>query len=464
VTIIHGDCIEAMQAMDAESVDSICTDPPYGLEFMGKEWDRLKVDRSRPDPTGKSVSPFYRPGWGNSKTSASTLDSQAWHQRWAEAAYRVAKPSAYLLAFGGTRTVHRMTVALEDAGWIIRDMLVWGYASGFPKSKASLKPAWEPIVMARKPGPLRMLAIDECRIPIDDDGDGNLNRAGKEYRAEAGGLVYGGGRGFTADMPTTTFYHAAGRWPANVILTATEDGRAIFDGGIEGVVGGGTVEATRSVRVRAGSVIGNGNTHGEFVSSRDSVGGYDDSGTYSRFFLLPKADRGDREPALYPFCTCETVKLGAWQRQGRRQPVQTGSTSRARGISEATSEGGNGSLTMWSGSSTSDPSPLDSRSTTSTETSKTTGSPTSKPSIPSPISDSTPAARSSTASGGSGAESASYTDPSPLNGSTSPPKAGPSTDGAGHATSARSSRPSVCAECGKEVMPSRAARINAHPT
>src|SRR6185369_17542432 len=94
---------------------------------------------------------------------------QAWSQQWAEAAYRVAKPSAYLLAFGGTRTVHRMTVAIEDAGWIIRDMLVWTYASGFPKSKASLKPAWEPIVMARKPGPLRMLAIDECRIGTGGD-------------------------------------------------------------------------------------------------------------------------------------------------------------------------------------------------------------------------------------------------------------------------------------------------------
>ena len=71
---------------------------------------------------------------------------------------------------GGTRTVHRLTSALEDAGWIIRDMLVWAYATGFPKSKASLKPSWEPIVMARKAGALRDLAIDECRLPTDGEG------------------------------------------------------------------------------------------------------------------------------------------------------------------------------------------------------------------------------------------------------------------------------------------------------
>ena len=79
-------------------------------------------------------------------------------------ALRVTKPGGYLLAFGGTRTHHRLVCALEDAGWIIRDELDWIYASGFPKGKANLKPAHEPIVLARKPGPLRPLAIDECRI------------------------------------------------------------------------------------------------------------------------------------------------------------------------------------------------------------------------------------------------------------------------------------------------------------
>ncbi len=252
--IHHGDCIDVMHEMAPESVDAIVTDPPYNIGFMGKAWD-----------TGHG------------------------HGPWAEAAYRVAKPSAYLLAFGGTRTVHRMTVALEDAGWIIRDMLVWGYASGFPKSKASLKPAWEPIVMARKPGPLRMLAIDECRIPTDETG-GNMNRAGKEYRGEAGGTVYGNGRGFTADMPTTTFYDPLGRWPANIVLSDP-----IFDGGIEGVVGGG-----ETLRAWTAPSSGKYDASGYHLTPPEGEHGplYGDTGTYSRFFLIPKAARSDREPVL----------------------------------------------------------------------------------------------------------------------------------------------------------------------
>jgi hypothetical protein len=97
--IIHADCRDAMRAMDADSVDSIVSDPPYGLSFMGKEWDH-----------GVPSVEF-----------------------WLEA-YRVAKPGAYLLAFGGSRTYHRLTCAIEDAGFEIRDCLQWLYASGFPKS------------------------------------------------------------------------------------------------------------------------------------------------------------------------------------------------------------------------------------------------------------------------------------------------------------------------------------------
>ena len=95
----HGDCREVMQAMEPESIDSIVTDPPYGLSFMGKGWDH-----------GVPGVEF-----------------------WAEA-FRVAKPGAHLLAFGGTRTYHRLAVAIEDAGWEIRDCVMWVYAQGFPKS------------------------------------------------------------------------------------------------------------------------------------------------------------------------------------------------------------------------------------------------------------------------------------------------------------------------------------------
>jgi DNA modification methylase len=95
-----------MREMDAESVDAVVCDPPYGLEFMGKEWDRAD----------------------------SPAAFAAWCEAWAREAYRVLKPGGHLLAFGGTRTFHRLTCGIEDAGFEVRDCLSWLYGSGFPKS------------------------------------------------------------------------------------------------------------------------------------------------------------------------------------------------------------------------------------------------------------------------------------------------------------------------------------------
>lgn len=327
--IHHGDCIEVMAGMDPESVDAIVCDPPYGLEFMGKEWDKLDaglpqeaVWKGRRGQGGSSIGTDdskpgsrHHVGYGggqqgfkrcstcgkrafsgspcvcpeptyvieyNAGPPSSAVRMQRWHQQWAEAAYRVAKPSAYLLAFGGTRTVHRMTCALEDAGWIIRDMLVWAYASGFPKSKASLKPAWEPIVMARKPGPLRMLAIDECRIGTTVE---TWPATRRQY--DVSGIQPGGGAvghtDATGDAPS-------GRWPANVILTDP-----IFDGGVDGVVGGG--EASTGGSILGDKEYADIGYHGNLVN-RSRFDSYGDSGTYSRFFLVPKSSRSDREPVL----------------------------------------------------------------------------------------------------------------------------------------------------------------------
>lgn len=97
--IMTGDCIEAMAELSPDSVDSIVTDPPYGLGFLGKEWDEL--------PPG---------------------------EEWGQECLRVLKPGGYLLAFGGSRTYHRLACAVEDAGFEIRDQLQWLYAVGFPKS------------------------------------------------------------------------------------------------------------------------------------------------------------------------------------------------------------------------------------------------------------------------------------------------------------------------------------------
>ena len=106
--VIHGDCIEVMKTMPDNMVDSIITDPPYGFSFMGKKWDNFS-------------------------------DYYDWCLEWSREALRVAKPGAILLCFGGTRTYHRLTCAIEDAGWEIRDCLMWLYGSGFPKSMSISK-------------------------------------------------------------------------------------------------------------------------------------------------------------------------------------------------------------------------------------------------------------------------------------------------------------------------------------
>lgn len=106
VMLLHGDNLDLLERLPADSIDAVVTDPPYGLAFMGKEFDKLG------DGPGQ----------------------QAFHLRWSRAVLRVLKPGGHLIAFGGTRTYHRLAAGLEDAGFEIRDCLFWAYGSGFPKS------------------------------------------------------------------------------------------------------------------------------------------------------------------------------------------------------------------------------------------------------------------------------------------------------------------------------------------
>jgi len=100
LTLHNGNCLDILKSMPDNSVDSIVTDPPYGLSFMGKKWDY------------------------------DVPSVEIWQE-----CLRVLKPGGHLLAFAGTRTQHRMAVRIEDAGFEIRDMLAWVYGSGFPKSR-----------------------------------------------------------------------------------------------------------------------------------------------------------------------------------------------------------------------------------------------------------------------------------------------------------------------------------------
>jgi len=208
------------------SVDAVVTDPPYGLEFMGKSWDGV-------EGFGQSLGETLAlPGEQLSRMHA----FQQWCQAWAVECLRVLKPGGYLLAFGGTRTAHRLTSGIEDAGFEIRDGIDWLYGSGFPKSLnvgggrgTALKPAREPVVVARKPFHTTVAAnvaafgtgalnIDACRV-----GDEvRVNQAGGASSLQRVSRVEQGYRAnVTASVGEAST--VTGRWPANVVLSHDPD-------------------------------------------------------------------------------------------------------------------------------------------------------------------------------------------------------------------------------------------------
>ena len=270
--ILAGDCIEQMRTLEADSVDAIVTDPPYGLEFMGKDWD----------------------GFGT------PLGFQTWTEQWAREALRVLKPGGHLLAFGGTRMYHRLAAGIEDAGFEIRDTLMWLYGSGFPKSHnlkdkwqgwgTALKPAVEPIVLARKPliGTVAdnvlkhgtgALNIDASRIGTD----GGTKRDGEADTKNSAGWRNLKGHGIATLN--------AGRWPANILLD--EEAAALLDEQ-SGDAGGGF-----GVRGRGGNTYANGNGFANTLGEVGQQVGYGDTGGASRFFYVAKASRSERNKGLY---------------------------------------------------------------------------------------------------------------------------------------------------------------------
>lgn len=156
VTLHHGDCLEnlalrklgisdeVLKSLPDNSVDAVITDPPYGIRFMGKAWDGADIEERT--QRGREVCPMpagvggLQGGYRSRAAEAGRYDLSAnaafglWCEQWVAECLRVLKPGGYLLAFGGSRTWHRLAVAVEDAGFEIRDSIAWLYGSGFPKS------------------------------------------------------------------------------------------------------------------------------------------------------------------------------------------------------------------------------------------------------------------------------------------------------------------------------------------
>lgn len=308
--IHHGDCIEVMKTMASLSMDSIVTDPPYEWGFMGRAWDSTGI--------------------------ANNIDM------WREA-LRVLKPGGHMLAFGGTRTYHRMVCAIEDAGFEIRDTTAWLYGSGFPKSRdigkaidsetgvvrkvigvdtakagqqtpkantqaygnfagnsghitapateaakqwegwgTALKPAMELIVLARRPLAKGLTVAAN----VLEFGTGGLNIGACRIPSEspvqsAAGAPFGAG---AYHIGEGRLYQDEGRWPANVILSDDEEVRAGFPESI-----------SRPVKPENIGKSGGGQKSGLFGNGSIVQSGYYDSETSAaRFFYCAKSSKADR--------------------------------------------------------------------------------------------------------------------------------------------------------------------------
>jgi site-specific DNA-methyltransferase (adenine-specific) len=285
-TLYLGDCRDTLASLPENSADSIVADAPYELDFMGRAWDRTGI----------------------------AFEVAMW-----KAALRVLKPGGYLLAFSHARTYHRMTCAIEDAGFEIRDQIMWIYGSGFPKSRnlqgdregwgTALKPAHEPIVMARKPliGTVSRnveshgtgaINIAGCRVPTDEvlragagampvrhDPEVPRGKPGARYSAEQRGSLDEFKR-----LPQNVGTNPAGRWPANVV----------HDGSDEVVSAFPVAPGQQGDLKQQGHAVPQGNAFGQF-GPKGPHAARKDSGTAARFFYCAKASKADRDSGMDAF-------------------------------------------------------------------------------------------------------------------------------------------------------------------
>jgi site-specific DNA-methyltransferase (adenine-specific) len=375
-----GDCLEVLKTIPDNSIDSVVTDPPYGIGFMGKAWDTFE-----PDNVKKSVdnnTEHYQKNIEKKKeiknlkgrknspiagkstfagtydlTSKGKNDYQEWCYEWGKECFRILKPGGHLLASNSPRMYHRMAIGLEDAGFEIRDQIMWVYGSGFPKSHnigkaidkiegnerevlgykgsfvssggqlngentrtdryyekgnsdwegwgTALKPAHEPIVMARKPLSEKSIAenvlkhgtgginIDGSRITI---GQGDKTSAGHRTCNIFETEKISGGNG-SPDYET----HEGGRFPANIIFD--EEAGQLLDEQ-SGPTSQGHWAKTKTTGF---GEFGNGKSEYKGVGPKDKN---KDKGGASRFFYCPKAAKKDRNEGLDEF---EEKKSRKWR-------------------------------------------------------------------------------------------------------------------------------------------------------
>ena len=333
--VFLGDCLKILKQIPENSVDSVVTDPPYGINFMGNSWDYNVPDV----------------------------------EKWKEI-LRVLKPGGHLLSFAGTRTQHRMAVNIEDAGFEIRDMITWVYSQGFPKSYnigkgidkirgnerdefenplknkqtsqsagkglsgsknqnltitkgysewegwgTALKPALEPITMARKPLEGTVINnilkwetgginIDESRVEYENNEE-SFGKKNKNYNKDGGFGFYDGSKKQQRSIPPNQ-----GRFPANLIHDGSEEVKKCFPQ---------TSPSPKKTKSKNSNAPQTNNVYGKYSDKNRVINGYNDSGNASRYFKsiiyqakASKKERGssNNHPTLKPVALIEyLIKL-----------------------------------------------------------------------------------------------------------------------------------------------------------
>jgi site-specific DNA-methyltransferase (adenine-specific) len=316
VTLHAGDCLDVLKALPENSVDAVVTDPPYHLTSIVKRFSRNGYSNLE-QPADKNLDGIMA---GSFKRLAKGFMGKVWDggdiaftvELWAEV-LRVLKPGGHMVCFGGTRTYHRMVCAIEDAGFEVRDQLAWVYGSGFPKSHnqgngwgTALKPAWEPICLARKPLSESTVAANVLRW-----GTGALNIDGCRIHGEKGwpdSKQYNPGYLAGGEKSTGTYQDNSlnpskelGRWPANLC----------HDGSPEVLAGFPETASGRLEPHHAPAREKDGLIYGKYNGLRNAAqpfGG--DSGSAARFFYTAKADANDRLNSKHP--TVKPVDLMQW--------------------------------------------------------------------------------------------------------------------------------------------------------
>jgi site-specific DNA-methyltransferase (adenine-specific) len=322
-----GDCLEVLKTLEDNSVDSIVTDPPYHLTSIVKRFGKKGSAPAQYGTDGafaRASKGFMGKEWDGGDIAFRT---DVWKE-----CYRVLKPGGHLLSFGGSRTYHRMAVAIEDAGFEVRDQIMWVYGSGFPKSHnigkkiedwegwgTALKPAHEPICMARKPLSEKSIAenvlkwgtgginIDDCRIPFDmtdtNPATNPLYRQENNYKMPEPGQESNGAVSFTSSKNEIS---QEGRFPANIMFD--EEAGKILDKQ-------SGVSKSQKRKPEYNKPTEHTNTYTPKASDYRDDNTYSDTGGASRFFYSPKVSKKERgdgniHPTVKPIAVMEyLIKL-----------------------------------------------------------------------------------------------------------------------------------------------------------